>query len=282
MNWRFFLVLCFFVGLSLWREWRTESPDERRPMPESTYEAPDYGDTRGRLPAISRLDPEVVVGLGQKKDSTGTAFAVSETGWWLTARHVVDQCAQIQLRFPRHRGLAVTRMLQHPNADLALLFTSGAGVPLSMGRQPLLVGQSGFEVGYPRGSPGEVWSTLLGRRRMRVNGRYRTNEPVVAWAERSRRPASLRSLGGLSGGPALDGSGRFVGVLVAESRRRGRLYTAAPASVSQVLDEGLGELEPGRTANITPRSLRERAQALREAPSIAKVICLVSRRFRRS
>ena len=116
---------------------------------------------------------------------------------------------------------------------------------------------------------------LLGRRRMRVSGRYRTNEPVVAWAERRRRPAGLRNLGGLSGGPALDGAGRVVGVLVAESRRRGRLYTAAPASINQLVTGAGGGERSGRTFAITPATLRARAEMLRRAPSVAKVICLV-------
>lgn len=281
MNWRLLLVLGVLAVLTVWREWAVPLPHGRRPVPEAPQPSPEDGDIRSPLPGISSRDPEVSVGLGRKTDATGTAFALSSTGWWMTARHVVDQCARVHLRFPRHRGLSVSRVVEHPRADLALLLTTAAGVPLVLSRRPLFMGQNGFQVGYPHGAPGEVWSTLLGRHRMRVAGRYRTNEPVVAWAEQVRRPDHLRSLGGLSGGPALDGAGGLVGVLVAESRRRGRLYTAAPASVAQMLIEGLGAPDHGPGPAVTPATFAERAEALRNAPSVAKVVCLASQRARR-
>ena len=177
------------------------------------------------------------MGLGRKTDSTGTAFAVDDRGWWVTARHVADQCRQIQLLFPGRKGLRVNRVAHHPNADLALLGTGSVPTTLALSSEPLYVGQNGYHIGYPQGTPGEVWSTLLGRRRMRISGRYRTNEPIVAWAERRRRPGNLPSLGGLSGGPTLNDTGEVVGALIAESKRRGRVYTTAPASMQQLLAE---------------------------------------------
>lgn len=275
VDWRFTLIILFVIGVNLVRDYYGQEPAPRRPVPESAPGIPDYGDTKGPLPGVSRLDPEVVVGLGQKMDSTGTAFALDSGGWWMTARHVVDQCHRVHLLFQNHQGLWVTNVVHHTNADLALLRTSSLPHALPIADGTLQIGQNGFHVGYPRGSPGEVWSTLLGRRRMRVSGRYRTNEPVVAWAERRRRPSSLKSLGGLSGGPALDGAGRVVGVLVAESRRRGRVYTAAPASIDQLVSRGVVNKVAGRVLAITPDTLKPRADLLRRAPGIAKVVCLV-------
>ena len=273
VNWRFVLIVLIVFGVNIVRDYGEHTPTPRRPVPERE---PDYGDTEGPLPGASRMDPEIAVGLGRKGDSTGTAFALDDSGWWMTARHVVDQCGSIHLRFPDHKGLRVIRVMHHANADLALLRTGAVPHTLSLAKGALQIGQNGFHIGYPRGSPGEVWSTLLGRRRMRVSGRYRTNEPIVAWAERRRRPASLKSLGGLSGGPALDGAGRVVGVLVAESRRRGRVYTAAPASIDQLVSRGSGRKGAKRVFAITPATLKPRAEVLRRAPSVAKVICLVN------
>ena len=275
MRWRFILVLVFFVVLSIWREWGTDTPDPRRPVPDDLQQTPDRGDTPIPLPESSVLDPQISVGLGKKIDSTGTAFALGTGEWWMTARHVVDQCAHIQLRFPYHRGVRVQRVLHHPQADLSLLLAHGNPVVLRVSKKQLVVGQNGFQVGYPSGRPGEVWSTLLGRRRLRVSGRYRTNEPVVAWAERKRRPASLRTLGGLSGGPTLDSAGRVVGVLVAESQRRGRVYTAAPVSMHRLLPRGDEQQVSNPISSITPTTLGSRADTLRRKPSVAKVICLV-------
>lgn len=276
MNWRVVMIAVFFVVINIWHEWAVEDPVPRRPVPQVPTQQGDIGDIERPLPDSSIFDPEVAVGLGRKQDSTGTAFAVGGNGLWMTARHVVDQCSRIRLSFPGRRSVVVRRVLQHISADLALLLTGGEAVSLALVDSRLHVGQNGFQVGYPGGRPGEVWSTLLGRRRMRVQGRYRTNEPVVAWAERNRRPPGLSSLGGLSGGPALDGGGRVAGVLVAESRRRGRIYTAAPASMKQLLIESAPTRQGGLFLPITPQTLRSRAEVLRGAPSVAKVLCLVT------
>lgn len=275
LDWRFVLIVLVVLGINVLRDYRETEPVPRRPLPQQEPGKIDYGDVERPLPDASPFDPSIKVGLGRKKDSTGTAFAIDDSGWWLTARHVVDRCGELQLRFPNYHGSRVVRVVHHANADLALVRAGGTPHPLSLAEGRLQVGQNGYHVGYPRGAPGEVWSTLLGRRRMRVSGRYRTNEPIVAWAERRRWPAGLKSLGGLSGGPALDAAGRVVGVLVAESRRRGRVYTAAPASITQLVPAGSGGRTAGKSIPITPADLKPRAERLRRAPSVAKVICLV-------
>lgn len=275
LDWRFILMVLVVLGINLLRDYHEEVPAPRRPVPQQAPGETDYGDLKGPLPGASPYDPAIKVGLGRKTDSTGTAFAIDDSGWWLTARHVVDRCDRLQLRFPNFHGSRVVRIVNHGNADLALLRAAASPHPLPLAGGTLQIGQNGFNVGYPRGAPGEVWSTLLGRRRMRVSGRYRTNEPIVAWAERRRRPAGLKSLGGLSGGPTLDGAGRVVGVLVAESRRRGRVYTAAPASINQLVTRGSDMSPGGKPFAITPATLRPRGERLRRAPSVAKVICLV-------
>lgn len=272
MRSRLLLLIALILLLNLWQ---AREPEPRRPLPGGVVEKPDYGQLGSPLPGITMHDAQISVGLGEKTNSVGTAFALYEEGWWMTARHVVDQCAQIHLRFVSHRGLAVSRVVHHSGADLALLRTGGDPVLLPVAGRDLYVGQNGFKIGYPAGRAGEVWSTLLGRRRMRVRGRYRTNEPVVAWAERSRRPAHLQSLGGLSGGPTLDGAGEVVGVLVAESPRRGRVYTAAPISMRQILPEVVRASVPKPVSSIRPETLVREAKRLRRAPSVAKVECLV-------
>lgn len=271
MNWRFLALLAFFVLLNLWLG---DGEEPRRPVPEAVPGDPDYGDLLKPLPDSSAFDSEISVGLGAKTDSTGTAFAWYESGWWMTARHVVDRCRQIQLRFPGVRPLTVRRRVAHSGADLALLYTAGTAPTLTLSGHPLYVGQNGYQIGYPHGTPGEVWSTLLGRRRMRVSGRYRTVEPILAWAERRRRPSNLRSLGGLSGGPTLDGGGQVIGVLVAESTRRGRVYTAAPRSLRQLLPKGASRESTAGVA-ISPSSLNGQAERLRQVSTVAKVICAV-------
>lgn len=271
MRWRTLLVVLVFVALNVFQYLGDKPLGPRRPLPEyQPWEPPP--DSRP-LPGPSVTDPEIQVHTrALKRSAMGTAFALGGAGWWMTARHVVDRCRAIELRFPRGASLAVRQLVEHPDADLALLAAPGrhAGLPVRDG--DLYIGQDGFFVGYPRGAAGEVWGNLMGRMRMRITGRYNTREPVLAWAERRRRPAGLRQLSGLSGGPALDASGRVVGVLVAESRRRGRVYSAAPESLARLLDgrhAGANPASPG----IDPDSLQARAEALRRGASVANVVC---------
>ena len=272
---RLFFLVIIIVSLNLLRDLYTDDVAQRRPLPRDQGQLPDHGKFGQRLEDSTDSVPEIRVGLGQKTDSTGTAFAVDDRGWWITARHVADQCRQIKLLFPGRRGMRVNRVVQHPNADLALLHTGSVHTTLRLSTEPLYVGQNGYHVGYPQGRPGEVWSTLLGRRRMRISGRYRTNEPIVAWAERRRHPGNLPSLGGLSGGPTLDDAGRVVGALIAESNRRGRVYTTAPASVRQLVPEHQSLRARGNNVDLSPSQLLPKSEKLRREARIAKVICLI-------
>ena len=249
------------------------APSGRRPLP-----VPVPLDVPQRpLPAAAPDDPEVTVALGPKHSSTGSAFALRSDGVWLTARHVVDQCGRVALMFPGRTGQRVRRIAMHPNADLAVLFTRSAPPALTLRAGELRIGQNGYHIGYPQGRPGQVWSTLLGRRRMRIRGRYRTNEPVVAWVERRRDPTRLAELSGLSGGPALSDQGEVLGVLVASSGRRGRVFTTAPRSVRQLvgtLRGGLARRTPSRP-RLTPATLRTAADRLRHDHRVVRVVCLV-------
>lgn len=271
MNWKVLALIILVVAMNMWLGQDQDQPQARRPLPEPPQPPIDYGYFETPLPEPSSLDPKISVSLGEKKDSTGTAFALKPSGWWMTARHVVDGCSRIHLRFPNRKALNVEAVNSDTVTDLALLLTRGELVGLPVGNQELYIGQNGFFVGYPQGIPGEVWSMLIGRQRMHLSGRYHTNEPVLAWAEKSRHPGSLKSLGGLSGGPALDAASQVVGVVVAESRRRGRIYTAAPASMKRLLTD---QREGKRLlSSITPDSLKSQADRLRDVPSVAQVVC---------
>lgn len=269
------MLLLPLAGLILIGEWRLldQVMVERRPLPHLPEQTPDPRPLP-RLPHSTPHDREIRVKLGAKRSSTGTAFSMHDSGVWLTARHVVDKCTNLRLDLV-HRQIAIRRVITHSNADLALLLTPRAPARFELSQAPLHIGQHGFHVGFPRGEPGQVWSSLLGRRRMRIRGRYRTNEPVVAWAERRRWPDHLTGLGGLSGGPTFDAKGEVVGVLVATSRRRGRLYSAAPSSLRQVM-RGAGINQPkmaDRGSTIAPNNLPQVARHLRRGARVARVLC---------
>ncbi|MBT4489219.1 MAG: serine protease, partial [Rhodospirillaceae bacterium] len=142
---------------------------------------------------------------------------------------------------------------------------------------------SGFSLGYPQGKPGDVHARAMGQARMKSVGRYHINEPILAWAEVTRRPSNLPALGGLSGGPMLDDQGRVVGVLVASSKRRGRVMTTAQSSIQELLAQfPEAQSSPGALPRpIDGASFTARGQTLRRDLTIAKVICKVRQARRR-
>lgn len=242
------------------------------------------GGGRALRPASPR-DPSVSISIKPRTgSSSGTAFSIDRRGLWMTARHVVDGCPRIYVLTAPRTGLLVRRVYIHPSADIAMISTSRGTPALGFAAAALRLGMTGFHFGFPKGRPGDVRSALIGRRVMRVRGRYSTAEPVVAWAERVRVPNTSGGLGGISGGPALDRNGRVIGVTVAGTVRRGRVYTTAPVSIARAIRRARMRL-PGRgastAAKVPENGFPAYGSNLRHRLSVAKVICLVPRNRRR-
>ena len=234
-----------------------------------------------RGPAIAPGAQVVTIQVPEKQPSTGTAFAIGG-GWWLTARHVADGCDAIGLITGPRQAARAQQVVIHPNADLALLSLRLDPEPFPFLTEALQRGQDGFAIGYPQGSPGDVHAQLMGRVRLKSVGRYRTDEPILAWAERRRVPDSLPALGGLSGGPMFNERGQIIGVLVAASERRGRVMTSDPSSVRWLLDQaGLRPDPNARTIDLAVSNFVGQGNDLREDFRVAKVICNVKRSSRR-
>lgn len=236
-----------------------------------------------KLPPPSSGDQSFTIKIGEKKNSTGTAFSIADNGVWITARHVAFGCRVMGILTGPNKGFKVVKSVIHPNADVAVLFTKKGApfFPVAPATHRLALGQSGFHFGYPRGKPGDVHSKIMGRRIMRVEGRYRTAEPVVAWAEQSRQPNTQGPLSGLSGGPILDKNGTIVGVHVAGSIRRGRIYSVPPVSVHQVIQRAraqIGGQQRNRlgTSMLNPRDYPRYGSLVRRQLTSAKVLCLVN------
>ncbi len=232
----------------------------------------------------SSLDPSFTVDVGEKGNSTGTAFSIRDDGIWFTARHVVDGCDRVGLQVDQRRAAKVQKVKSHPRADIAVLWTRGGKPGIAIASAPLRVNQLGYHIGYPEGKPGQVISSLIGRRNMRTIGRYRHTEPVVAWVERARHPVT-QSLGGLSGGPAFNAAGEIIGVTVAASKRRGRVFTTAPATMDDMVS--LAKIQPAGSPSgglrIRPSDGEyvQYGEKLRGELIVAKVLCLVDRPSRR-
>ncbi|MEM6626512.1 MAG: serine protease [Pseudomonadota bacterium] len=226
------------------------------------------------LPDADIFEEEVLVQVGETTDGVGTAFALDRSGTWITARHVVDGCTEVGLSTGGNRYVPVARVRTARNADLAILETRQAPRNLAFDLSgDLRVGETGFHVGFPQGRSGEATSRLLARSRLVTRGRYRNEEPVLAWAEMGRTRGLSGTLAGMSGGPVFDADGKVVGVTVAESPRRGRIYTAAPVSLTSFLNsEGLQPAD-GEARALTVDSYGREADRLRRELTVVKVIC---------
>lgn len=261
-------VVAALVVVAVGRQERSDAPPPPPPVP---------GGEGLPLGPASPFDPSIVVQVPEQgQPGSGTAFSVDDGGSWLTARHVVDGCKQAAIVVADGRGVAA-RITLDPAGDAAILTTEGGApaVPLRTLAEPPRRGERAFHPGFPQGHPGEVTSRLLGRENLVVRGRGARTESVLVWAEVGRTDDLKGTLSGLSGAPALDSAGRVIGVTVAESPRRGRIYTTAPETIRTLLDHdkrrtggfALGE-------QITTQNYGRVADGLRRDLRVAQVVCL--------
>lgn len=252
---------------------RPRTPTPRRPLPEARP------DGSRPLAPPSSTDPVVDVEVSQRQQSsTGTAFSIDPRGVWITARHVADGCGRIFVLNTPRSGFLVRNVYVHPTADVAILRTDRGAPYVSLSGDQPRQGQTAYHFGYPKGEPGAVVSTLIGRATMRARGRYATNEPVLVWAERDRVPDGDEHLGGISGGPVFDAAGRIIGTTVAGSQRRGRVFTSDMASVRAALQRA--NAAPADAGNavaprIDSRNWVQVGAELRARLTVAKVVCVV-------
>jgi S1-C subfamily serine protease len=248
------------------------------PRSDTTPALEDGAELGPLLPPPSAFDPEILVDVGPVTSGIGTAFAIHQDGWWLTARHVVDGCDRVGIVVARDtaaevrdRDIRIARF-----ADLALLRTTSAPVAMVLDQsdRKLRVGQRAFHVGFPQGRSGEAASRLIGRETLVTRGRYEFEQPVLAWAETGRTGGLFGTLAGISGGPAIDSGGRVIGVTLAESSRRGRIYTASPSTVLQLLRVEHVRPEGELAAQWDDQNYGDQADRLRRVLAVAEVICI--------
>jgi S1-C subfamily serine protease len=260
------VVLALLIA-AVGRQERADAPPPPPPVP---------GEEGMPLGPASPFDPSVVVDVpGKAEPGVGTAFSVSDSGVWITARHVVDGCGQAAIVVADGRGVEAKVNID-PRGEAAILTTDGGAPPLPLGLdQPLRKGDRAFHPGFPQGHAGEATSRLLGRENLVVRGRGARTEPVLVWAETGRTDNLKGTLAGLSGSPALDRAGRVIGVTVAESPRRGRIYTTVPETVRGALTAsnqrpaGFAVGEP-----ITTDNYGRVADTMRRDLRVAQVVCL--------
>jgi S1-C subfamily serine protease len=274
-DWLLYIVVIAVIVFVLFRV------DQRQDAPEALPDAPETGSF---LPPPSQYDPAVLVEVGPVASGMGSAFAISQDGWWLTARHVVDGCQAVGLIVSRGAAARVVEVKRAEFADIALLRTESAPVALSLdtSERRFQIGQRAFHVGFPQGRPGEAYSRLIGRETLIARGRYDLEESVLAWAELGRTSGLRGSLAGISGGPALASNGQVIGITVAESARRGRIYTASPASILRLLRVEQVEAQGTPGERLTPDNYGQASDDLRRNLAVAQVVCVAPEDMPRS
>ncbi len=273
------LVYCVVLTMIVAGLFWAERNANRVPVgPTETVQTVDLN--RGPvLPDPDPFDERVIVQVGDAEDGIGTAFAINRSGAWLTARHVVDGCSRVGLSVGDGRMVRVEEVRTSEDSDLALLITDRAPASLQLDLdRDLRVGEAGYHVGFPQGRSGEAASTLEARSKLVTNGRYHMEEPVLTWAESDRSEGIEGTLSGMSGGPVFDRDGAVIGVTVAESPRRGRIYTATPQSIRRFLDEQGFNASGGGAHPLAPSSYIQEADRLRDERAVVKVLCRVGER----
>jgi len=260
------VVLALLFG-ALGRRERANAPPAPPPMP---------GEDGPALGAASPMDPIVTVDPPARTGpDAGTAFSIGNGGVWVTARHVVEGCSQVALVVGDGRGVAA-RVTLDPQGESAILTTDGGApaVPLAPASS-LRRGAQAFHPGFPHGQAGETASRLLGRETLVFRGRTTRREAVLVWAEIGRTAGLQGSLAGLSGAPALDSSGRVIGVTIAEAPRRGRIYTTTPDSLLAMITRARQQTSPDAAGiAITSENYGRTADALRRDLRVVQVVCV--------
>lgn len=262
-------VVTGLVIAAVGRQERADAPPAPPPGPEIEGQP---------LAAASPFDPSVAVAVSdQIEPGVGTAFSVDQSGVWFTARHVVDGCAKAALVVGPGEGV-VAQVRIDQRGEAAILITEGGAPPMPLGLNlPLHRGQRAFHPGFPQGQPGEATSRLLGRENLVIEGRGARTESVLVWAEAGRTDGLKGSLGGLSGAPALDAQGRVIGVTIAESPRRGRIYTTSPETTAAILAaSGVHTARQASGEAITAENYGRVSDDLRRSLRVAQVACLTS------
>jgi len=257
-DWLFYLVIVFLIYANSNRASEKITPPSAPPV------------LGPLLPNESPRDERVIVTVDKPRSGIGTAFAIDNKGRWITARHVVDSCDKVGLNIGGRKVLRTTAKVSR-DTDTAVLISDWKRKPLANDlyteRQ---IGERGFFFGFPQGRPGEVVGSLLARNRMMVRGRYKSDEAVLAWSEVSRTKGLFGSLGGLSGAPVMDTDGEVIGVVSAESPRRGRIYTVTPENLQTLITT-----HDGNPKALTLETYGLQADKLRRDRRIAQVVCMV-------
>lgn len=276
-----FLLIAIVIGGGLWDRDSggtgvaavepVQQPRRGRTTPQPRIDAETFARQVPGPPA-ARFRPNLVIANdGQPRRGgtfIGTAWALSGSDAWMSARHVTDGCRQLSFlaggRLPAATG--------HPNSDISAIDIGRRNADgLELSRDPLTTGEEVYLLGFPAGDAAAVYGTVSGTGILdhRSLGH---RETVVVVAQRKRVPPGSTELGGISGGPVLDADGNVVGTVIGGAARRARsiisvernvAWLAAAAGGATTASLGSARSRPA----VTPRNFdRATAPLLTDGP----------------
>lgn len=246
---------------------------EKSDAPGAPPPVPGAGDVP--LPPGSPFNPKKVKKVTEpSSEEVGTAFSVNDGGIWLTAAHVVKTCRRTAVMVADRRGV-LAKVITTPGSDVAVLRTEGGSPALPLAPSGPGPGERAYHPGFPQGRPGEAATRFLGPAALPGRKRGEVGQNVLAWAEVGRTEGVKGGLEGLSGAPVLDRTGQVIGVTLAESPRRARVYSSTPAAMRAALAAAKAEpADFARGQAITTDNYGRAADSLRRDLRVAQVVCL--------
>lgn len=254
----------------------------RRTHPMAPAQANYRIRSAGPTPALPWRDlPTVEIGSdaaplpGQL--SSGTAFALAWSGVWATARHVIDGCSRLRLELAT-KPHEINEVIVPYRGDVAIILTdASSGTELGLGALAGKMRGSAlpvFALGYPHGRSGAAIARFMAE--ALIESPYGTALGAV-WAV-ERMPLTLRGqahLGGISGGPLVDGAGLVRGIVVAGNPRRRWLITIDPRYAVEPAATSTGrERRPDRRPlSVTPGLVDAINERLQAQGTIGRVVC---------
>jgi TPR repeat protein len=138
--------------------------------------------------------------------TTGTAWAVSESGHLLTCAHVVSGAVSVKVHLPSGRTVNAAVLRTDKTNDIAILKIETATTPLPLATGPAEVGQKVATLGFPN-------TTLQGREVKLTDGIVSSLSGIRGARGTMQISAPIQP--GNSGGPLLDLYGAVIGIVTA-------------------------------------------------------------------
>jgi S1-C subfamily serine protease len=174
--------------------------------------------------------------FGQPTSGVGSGVILSQDGYILTNRHVVEGSSSLTVELESGETYPATIVQTADDNDLALVRIDATGLPAAKigDSGSLRVGQTAIAIGSPMGTYTETVTRGI------VSGLGRT---VTVQDEMTGRPTTLENLiqtdaainPGNSGGPLLDASGAVIGINTAVASSAEGLGFAIPIADAAAL-----------------------------------------------